>query len=173
MKNRFVFIGFFAALVLFLNVCEVYAKVPEFKLKFPTSPVKRSIYTPFQGKILIKLIPEKHIAIYGDESEILIISDTPFMEFETRYRVDVTKDGHVDINYFRDLDMDSDIPLPFTRKMKEEDYDKKTIKLELPFILKNRDKKVVYVNHRLEITIPYRGSKKWYRQEMKKRRRRF
>jgi hypothetical protein len=160
--------------VIFIFTCSLFleASVPEFNLKFGTSVVKSSSYLPFQGKILIKMVQEKRIVIYGDEAELLIISETPFMEDETRYRVNVTKNGEVEINYYLDENLNSEIPLPLKKRMKEEDYDKKTINLELPFILKNRDKKIVYVNHRLEISVPYRGSKKWFKEEAQKIRKR-
>lgn len=141
------------------------AEVPKFELKF-FDRVEAAKFSSFQDKVLLSLIPEKRVAIYGNLEGILVVSEPPMPPSKMRYAVDATRDGNVQIHYYVDPDLRSDRPLPFKDKKREAQYDKQTVKVELPFTLKHREKTVVWVNDRLEVWLPTSGSndlKKAYR----------
>jgi hypothetical protein len=155
----------------FALVASASAKVPEFNLQFGNR-IKQSGYTPFENKILLKVIPEKRIAIYGNREDVLIISETPFPENQSRYLVEVNKNGKINIIWFHDPSMLGNIPLQMPKNVVRSRYDHAIINLELPFKIKQDGRKFVYCNHRLEITLAYKGDKSWI-EELRRSKRGF
>lgn len=155
----------FALTALALFAAPAAAEVPKFDLKF-YDRVGAAQYSTFQDKVLLSLIPEKRVAIYGNLDGILVVSEPPTPPDKTRYAVEATRNGVVQIHYYLDPDMRGDRPQPFKDRKREAQYDKRTVKVELPFTLKHREKSVVWLNGRLEVWLPTSGSndlKKAYR----------
>lgn len=137
----------------------VVAEVPQFRLKLANQRVEQSQWTPMEDKVLLKLIPEQRVAIYGNPDDILIICETPFPPKTARYDIRAKKSGNVTITWFHDPEKISDIPEPMPKRWNKEKFDQKVINMELPFTLKGREMKAVWFQDRLEITIPYRRGK--------------
>lgn len=135
------------------------AEVPQFRLKLANQRVEQSQWSPMEDKVLLKLIPEQRIAIYGNPEELLIISESPFLPRQARYSVKAWKNGKVKIVWYHDPEKTSALPEPMPRRWKDDKFDQKVIEMELPFTLKDREKKMVWFQDRLEISIPHRQGK--------------
>lgn len=145
--------------VLLAHTLPCLAEVPQFQLKLANQRVEQSQWTPMQDKVLLKLIPEQRVAIYGNPDDILIICEPPLPPRAARYDVTANRDGKVKVVWFHDPEKISDIPEPMPKRWNRDKFDQKVINMELPFKLKGGDKKVVWFQDRLEITIPYRRGK--------------
>ncbi len=132
------------------------AAVPKFETKF-FDRIEASRYSAFADKALLKVIPEKRVAIYGNPDGVLVVSEPPMNPSKMWYLVDATRDGKVTIHYYLDPDKRTERPEPFRDRKRESNYDKQIVTVELPFKLKHREKTVVWVNDRLETWIPFSG----------------
>jgi len=147
----------FAALVLAAFAPRpAAAEVPKFEAKF-FDRVEASRYSAFADKALLKVIPEKRVAIYGNPDGVLIVSEPPMPPAKMRYHVEATREGKVTLHYYLDPDKRTERPEPFRDRKREVSYDKQVVTVELPFKLKHREKTVVWVNDRLETWIPFSG----------------